>query len=155
MSANALLRAAFLTLAFPRLIAWGRKVFAQRNATDAPPVDVLPGVECVGDSVPPAQSEGVRYPADQSALEPSATSAEGVHKSLGVNLPERMPAGDKNDLKKHGQHGSAFNLAFLRYSCVLLPFLVRCLLLRLLRCAFVFLARLPHFSYSRIIEHVY
>jgi hypothetical protein len=123
MSANALSRAAFLTLAFPRLIAWGRKMFAQRTATDAPPVDVLPAVESllvvesVGDPVPPAESEGVRYTAGQL----TATSAEGVHKSQAVNLPQRIPPADKHNLKKYGQHGSAFDLAFLRYSCVLLP----------------------------------
>lgn len=126
MSANALSRAAFLTLAFPRLIAWGRKVFAQRTATDAPPVDVLPVVESllvvesVGDPVPPAESEGVRYTAGQL----TATSAEGVHKSQAVNLPQRIPPADKHNLKKHGQHGSAFDLAFLRYSCVLFSLLV-------------------------------
>ncbi|KAJ7846792.1 hypothetical protein B0H13DRAFT_1907599 [Mycena leptocephala] len=77
----------------PALIAWGRKVFAQRTATDAPPVDVLPAVESllvvesVGDPVPPAESEG-------------------------------------HNLKKHGQHGSAFDLAFLRYSMIIDAFLV-------------------------------
>jgi hypothetical protein len=83
--------------------------------------------ESVGDPVPPAESEGTRYTTDPSAFDPSATSGErkneSVHKSQGVNPPERMPTADKNDLKKHDP-GSAFDLAFWRYSCVLL-FLIR------------------------------
>ncbi|KAJ7877509.1 hypothetical protein B0H13DRAFT_2347130 [Mycena leptocephala] len=76
MAANALSRAAFLTLAFPRLIA-----------ADTALVDVLPVAESVGDPVPPAESEGTRYTTDPSAFDPSATSGErengSVHKSQG------------------------------------------------------------------------
>ncbi|KAJ7864186.1 hypothetical protein B0H13DRAFT_2281919 [Mycena leptocephala] len=124
MSGNALSRAAFLTLAFPRLIAWGRKLFTQRTATDTAPVDVLPVVESVGNTVPPAESETMTY---TSAFEPSASSSErdeGVYKCQGVNPPERMPPADRNNLKKHGQHGSAFDLAFWRYSMTIDAFLV-------------------------------
>ncbi|KAJ7892647.1 hypothetical protein B0H13DRAFT_2276755 [Mycena leptocephala] len=70
------------------------------------------------------QSETMTY---TSAFEPSASSSErdeGVYKCQGVNPPERMPPADRNNLKKHGQHGSAFDLAFWRYSMTIDAFLV-------------------------------
>ncbi|KAJ7458488.1 hypothetical protein FB451DRAFT_1097610, partial [Mycena latifolia] len=80
MSSNALSRAAFLTLAFPRIIARGRKFLLRRTATPA---------------VPPAEIDG--------ALEGHATPV--------TEPPAPLPSGDK-------PHGSAFDLAFLRYSMI-------------------------------------
>ncbi|KAJ7496344.1 hypothetical protein B0H11DRAFT_859582 [Mycena galericulata] len=98
MSGNALSRAAFLTLAFPHIITRGRNFFSQPNAA-AKPV------------LPPADGDTAGLPAVASSLEPhEATSGETVTESP-VN-PQEAPPTDK-------KHGSAFDLAFLRYSMVI------------------------------------
>ncbi|KAJ6546033.1 hypothetical protein DFH09DRAFT_989914 [Mycena vulgaris] len=100
MSSNALSRAAFLTLAFPRIIARGRKFFSQPMVAAAP---VLPPAE--------RNAETVGLPTEARALEGyEATSGESVTESP-VNLQAAMPPTDR-------KHGSAFDLAFLRYSMI-------------------------------------
>jgi hypothetical protein len=111
MSGNALSRAAFLTLAFPRIIARGRKFFSQPTTR---PVSVLPPAETrnashtTGHSTKPSTAG---LPTEPSSLEPyEANSGESVTESP-VNLQSAMPPTDR-------RHGSAFDLAFLRYSYV-------------------------------------
>ncbi|KAF7334969.1 hypothetical protein MVEN_02246900 [Mycena venus] len=98
MSSNALSRAAFLTLAFPRIIAYGRKILS-RSTTAVSPVP------------PPLENETAGLPSDPTSIEPhEVTSGENVTESP-VNLQDAMPPTDKT-------HGSAFDLEFLRYSMV-------------------------------------
>ncbi|KAJ7026359.1 hypothetical protein C8F04DRAFT_1045633 [Mycena alexandri] len=99
MSSNALSRAAFLTLAFPRIIAHGRKLSSQPTAAVSP-------------VLPPGEGDTAGLPTELSSFEPyEATSPETVTESP-VNLQKAMPPTDK-------KHGSAFDLAFLRYSMVI------------------------------------
>jgi hypothetical protein len=70
-------------------------MFAQRTATDAAPgdavapVDVLPAVESVGDPIPPAENEGVRYTPGRPTATSGERESEGIHKSPGMNPPDR------------------------------------------------------------------
>ncbi|KAJ6564737.1 hypothetical protein B0H19DRAFT_1141835 [Mycena capillaripes] len=106
MSSNALSRAAFLTLAFPRLIAWGRKWLSEPAAVASP-------------VVPPAENDTAGQPTEPSSLEPYEA---GPVTQSPVNLQEVMPPTDK-------KHGSAFDLAFLRYSMIIDAGLVALLVL--------------------------
>ncbi|KAJ6488905.1 hypothetical protein C8R45DRAFT_993143 [Mycena sanguinolenta] len=105
MSSNALSRAAFLTLAFPRLIAWGRKWLsarrAERSAVVAVPAAEVPTME--GEAEPPVL-----------AVAPPARSPSTVQQSANARMQSSA---------------SAFDLEFLRYSMVLDALLVVSLVL--------------------------
>ncbi|KAJ7240135.1 hypothetical protein B0H12DRAFT_57410 [Mycena haematopus] len=107
MSSNALSRAAFLTLAFPRLIAWGRKwLLARRTSAVSGPTLV---------ALPPAGVPVAERQAGPPTLEPHAVASnEGL-------TPERPPT---NLRQTNNMRSSAFDLEFLRYSMVLDALLV-------------------------------
>ncbi|KAJ7607625.1 hypothetical protein DFH06DRAFT_1249778 [Mycena polygramma] len=89
MSSNALSRAAFLTLAFPRLIAYGRKWMSPHTA--AATVST------------PATNAAVSCPTECTSLGPSeSTESPG---NMQITTPKK--------------HGSVFDLAFLRYSMII------------------------------------
>ncbi|KAJ7110649.1 hypothetical protein C8R44DRAFT_261967 [Mycena epipterygia] len=100
MSGNALSRAAFLTLAFPRIIARGRNLFSQLTAT-APP------------ALPPAEGPLT----ETNCLEPNEVASVETTTESPATLQDAIPPTDK-------KYGSAFDLAFLRYSMVVDAFLV-------------------------------
>ncbi|KAJ7859186.1 hypothetical protein B0H14DRAFT_2747401 [Mycena olivaceomarginata] len=98
MSGNALSRAAFLTLAFPKIIAYGRKWLIKPTAAGSPVLS-------------PAEDDVAGLPTDPRSLEPhEVTSGESATESP-VNLQDAMPPTNKS-------HGSAFDLEFLRYSMI-------------------------------------
>ncbi|KAJ6576271.1 hypothetical protein B0H10DRAFT_2103178 [Mycena sp. CBHHK59/15] len=101
MSTNALSRAAFLTLAFPRIIAAGRRWLSS------------PGVR----ALPAAERDTVGQPTQACAFEPYEVASGEANPDEPVNLQDAMPPVDR-------KHGSAFDLAFLRYSMIVDALLV-------------------------------
>ncbi|KAJ7325779.1 hypothetical protein DFH08DRAFT_1085029 [Mycena albidolilacea] len=98
MSGNALSRAAFLTLAFPKIITYGRKCLTKPTVAGSPVLS-------------PAEDDVAGLPTDPRSLEPhEVTSGESAIENP-VNLQDAMPPTDKS-------HGSAFDLEFLRYSMI-------------------------------------
>ncbi|KAJ6567545.1 major facilitator superfamily domain-containing protein [Mycena sp. CBHHK59/15] len=103
MSTNALSRAVFLTFIFPQIISHGRKWFSPSPAAASPISPGTPPPKCTPNTA--------GLPVEASAFEPSPlTSADGAPEDP-VNLADAMPATDTN-------HGSKFDLAFLRWSMV-------------------------------------
>lgn len=112
MSLNSSARAAFLTLAFPRVIARGRAWFTPPAAAGAVAAEAPAAEPSTASSPTPTLVNG-GLPTDAQAFEPaSALLAQGQEAEEPVDVRKVMAPAD-------AAHGSAFDLAFLKWSMVL------------------------------------
>jgi hypothetical protein len=111
MSTFALVRATFLTFAFPHIIDYGRKWYTQKEVKKTGRAPLKRGVSSYGSTANANKHSGRRRQDDTLSIASDPSTASSSSEESDADAPHSGSG-------KESEHQSQFDLAFLRWSCL-------------------------------------